>query len=229
MANDWRNGVTSHGSDGSIYQADLYCDGCTEDIKTELKRDHKAPDKDDDENSFDSDDYPKVADLDSEESDSPQHCGAGDDCVRAIKLPSGNKIGAWLGGSLTGEGLENVSDMIWTNLVSASDHKREVGRLWRHLYKDQLSEVKDPKEAVPRGFKVDWKNFRTKRIFVDLDSVYAVGQDDDSGTVKVLRYEADPKGVFPKKPEVATTDVALWDRKDPEEVLKEVIEEEGWS
>lgn len=230
MSKDWRQGITSHGADGSIYQADVYCDGCTEDIKTELKRDRKAPDPDDDEGSFDSDDYPKMVNHEDEHADSPQHCESHEECIFAIKLPYGKKIGAWLGSQLTGEGIEYTADTIWSNLVNTSDHKKEVGRLWRHLYEDQLSDTKQPKEiANPHGFKVDWKNFRAKKFFVDLDAVYAVGQDDDSGTVKVLRYEADPKGDFPKKPEVATTEADVWMKQYPEEVLLEVIEEEGWS
>jgi len=243
MKKDWRLLVFSDGNGGSIYQADVYCAGCTEKIKKELRS--KTPEDLDDESSFDSDDYPKVADLEKEESDSPQHCGSHERCVNAIKLPCGSKIGAWLGGSLTGEGIEMVCDSIWTDLVSTSDHARQVGRLWRHLYSDQISEFKgEPKEADKRGLKIsllgELHGFKPLQSLVDLDAVYVVGEQKDKVSssggkivewrekVRVLRYEADPLGNFPKKPEDALTDPEIWEKTDVEDVLKDVIEEEGW-
>jgi len=58
--------------DAYIYQADLYCASCTETIKKTLQ----SPTNIDDENTFDSDDYPKGPYSDGGgESDCPQHCG----------------------------------------------------------------------------------------------------------------------------------------------------------
>lgn len=231
---DWREAVWSHGDGGSIYDADIYCDGCTNDIKERLDKEGKTPEDPDDDRTFDSGDYPKVSNLEHEESDSPQHCGSHEHCVNAIKLPCGSKIGAWLGGSLTGEGIESLADTIWNDLVSTSEHSRQVGRLWRQIYSDQLGEYKSvAKEASNHGMKVDRKSFHPLGYYVDLDAVYIVGEvtvrGDDTSQVDVLRYEASPTGTYPKEPEVVKTDTSRWEGHNPEEVLGEIISEEGWS
>jgi hypothetical protein len=232
--NDWRIGITPEGDEGSTYQADVYCNRCTEAIKKRIEKAGEAPEDPDDERSYDSDDYPKMVNLDDEASDSPQHCGAHEECLAAIKLPYGGKIGAWLGGSLTSEGVESTVDMVWNDLTSLQDHSRQVGRLWRKLYADDLSEFKgEPREVDGKGFKVERKNFTQKKFFVDLDSVYALGTVLIAGKQKivVLRYKADPKGKFAKSPDTCTsfTQEEDWAGKDPQEVLKDVIEQEDWS
>jgi hypothetical protein len=74
-------------------------------IETELRDEGNAPLDTSDETSYDSDEYPKYA-SDDEENDSPVHCAAGPDCVDAITLPSGHKIGCLIGYSLTSHGLD---------------------------------------------------------------------------------------------------------------------------
>lgn len=88
-----------------IFQADIYCDDCGTMIETELRDEGNAPLDTSDETSYDSDEYPKYA-SDDEENDSPVHCAAGPDCVDAITLPSGHKIGCLIGYSLTSHGLD---------------------------------------------------------------------------------------------------------------------------
>src|SRR5215467_10073467 len=63
---------------GYIYQADVYCEDCGEVIRKQLRADGKAPEDELDHYSYDSDDFPKDADIEHEESDSPQHCAGCD-------------------------------------------------------------------------------------------------------------------------------------------------------
>lgn len=116
-----------------IYQADLWCNDCGKAICRKLTRDRKAPADPDDETSFDSDDYPKRAD-EREESDTPQHCAAGKQCLNAITLPSGRKIGA-LFGELTPDGLAYVKDAIVEANEGMGD--REVTDLWQQHFHDK--------------------------------------------------------------------------------------------
>jgi hypothetical protein len=92
------------------WQADIYCDACGDAIKRSLRAENKGPEDEDDQRSFDSDDFPKWAD-DNEATDSPQHCGAGEECKDAIDL-EGRKIGALIGSNLTREGMEYVIDTL---------------------------------------------------------------------------------------------------------------------
>lgn len=64
-----------------------------------------------DENNYDSENYPKSGN-DDDESDSPQHCGAGEDCLEAEELSDGSKIGCLIGTNLTDEGVETVKRMV---------------------------------------------------------------------------------------------------------------------
>lgn len=57
---------------GYIYQADVYCDDCGNAIREQLKA--TAPEDALDHSSYDSDDYPKDADVEHDESDCPEHC-----------------------------------------------------------------------------------------------------------------------------------------------------------
>lgn len=59
-----------------IYQADVYCDECGKAICDDIEANHSdlVPADTWDQSSYDSDDYPKSADLENEESDCPEHC-----------------------------------------------------------------------------------------------------------------------------------------------------------
>jgi hypothetical protein len=75
-----------------IYLADVWCDDCGRAICERLTREGKAPADPDDEWTFDSDEYPKRA-GDDDEADTPQHCAAGEQCVNAVTLPGGGRVG----------------------------------------------------------------------------------------------------------------------------------------
>jgi len=92
-----------------IYCADVWCDDCGEAIRQRLTEEGKAPADPDDEWSYDSDDFPKRAD-DDDESDTPQHCAAGEGCINAVEI-EGGKVGL-LFGELTSDGMAYVEEAI---------------------------------------------------------------------------------------------------------------------
>jgi hypothetical protein len=99
-----------------IYQADVWCDDCGRALCESLPRPTSEH--------FDSDEYPKPA-GNHEESDSPQHCAAGEDCINAITLPSGARVGC-LFGELTMDGIDYV--------LEAAEDPTEVTDLWLDYY-----------------------------------------------------------------------------------------------
>ena len=99
----------------------MFCDSCGRAIRKQIRREGHAPADPQDECSYDSDEYPKYA-GDSGEADCPQHCGAAEECLEAIELPSGRKVGASVSTELTGEGIRYVE--------SAVAEGGEVAQLW---------------------------------------------------------------------------------------------------
>ena len=122
-----------------IYQADLWCEDCGKAIKRECRKTGDRPENWRDETTFDSDQYPKGPYSDGGgESDCPEHCAAGDDCLNAIILSDGTKIGAWLENDLTPYGVAYVKDAIREG--------GEVSELWREFYRDYDLEDSDDED-----------------------------------------------------------------------------------
>lgn len=94
-----------------IYQAALWCDSCGQAICERLTAEGAAPADPDDEYSYDSDDFPKYVATPGE-SDSPDHCNAGPDCLEAEILSDGSKVGALLSDELTSVGVEYVKEAV---------------------------------------------------------------------------------------------------------------------
>lgn len=95
----------------TIYQADIFCDSCGDDIRQQIKAKGKAPENPDDETSYDSGEFPKYA-FDHDDRDSPQHCGSGETCLEAEILSDGSKVGCLIGTNLTDAGVEYVRKAI---------------------------------------------------------------------------------------------------------------------
>ena len=112
-----------------IYAADIYCDDCGDEIKARIQAEGKAPENPNDETSYDSDEYPKYC-SDDDESDSPQHCGSHEDCLNAVTLPSGRKIGCLIGTNLTDAGVEYLKEIV--------DKGGEVAEFWANEFSDYL-------------------------------------------------------------------------------------------
>lgn len=113
-----------------VYQADVWCDACGKAIEERLRAEGKAPEDTLDEGSYDSDDYPKWGD-DDEESDCPQHCAAGAECLSPTII-NGEPYGAIMG-TLTTEGREYVKDQHYLK-------PGPVTRFWLRWYDLECSE-----------------------------------------------------------------------------------------
>ena len=119
-----------------IYGVDIYCEQCGEAIRKQIIDEGHAPDYPDDEDNYDSGNFPKGPyPGGGGESDSPQHCGSGPGCINAIKLSNGTKVGAWLENKLTAEGVDYVREAIHESGGSVID-------LWADFYSDYDLELK---------------------------------------------------------------------------------------
>lgn len=137
-AADWRESIPALDY-VYMFQGTLYCEDCGQTIQDKIRKNGKAPEDEDDENSFDSDDFPKGPFGDGGgEADSPHHCDSNEMCLNAIKLPCRSKIGAWLGNSLTHEGSEWLSESIKKSIFE-NEHSLQVNRLWSFKYADSIS------------------------------------------------------------------------------------------
>ena len=104
------------------------------------------------EDTGDTDDYPQWG-SDDEESDCPQHCGNGENCVNSITLSNGSKIGCLIGTNLTTDGVEYVKEAVKEGGLCATevwqvefdyidfppDYQKELEG--RNLTREQLVEV----------------------------------------------------------------------------------------
>ena len=110
-----------------IYQAALFCEDCGHAIRKQIRKEGKAPA----EPGYDSDEYPKGPYQDGGgESDCPQHCGAGADCLNAMEL-GGFKVGAWLENPLTADGVAYVRQIIEEGGLAAE--------FWAEVYSEELA------------------------------------------------------------------------------------------
>ena len=131
-----------------IYNSDIHCNDCMEYIKRRIASgilagaddtglweliEYSADDSIDDivgqldqleEDCYDSNEYPKWC-PDDAESDSPQHCGSGADCINAEYLGVW-RVGYCFGNSLTSDGEEYVK--------RAVREGGEVAELWAVQY-----------------------------------------------------------------------------------------------
>jgi len=119
-----------------IYGADVYCDDCGNAIRKRLTEEGKAPADPSNERSYDSGNFPKCVDDDDDdaESDTPQHCAVGEDCINAIEI-DGGKVGL-LFGELTCDGMGYVEDAISDANRDENTWSRAVVELWYRYYTD---------------------------------------------------------------------------------------------
>lgn len=102
------------------YAAALYCEDCGNNIRADLTAQGKAPEDPNDENTFDSDDFPKGPYSDGGgEADSPQHC---DGCRAFLENP------------LTAEGYADVKERIERHIHDPKQGSADVLREWADFY-----------------------------------------------------------------------------------------------
>lgn len=142
-----------------VWQADLLCEDCGEAIRKQLTAEGKAPADPDDENSYDSDDFPKGPYPDGGgESDTPQHCGNGADCVN-----SADETGIFLENPLTDAGRKYVREK-----VQEDQGDGEVSSVWADYYGIPYLVSIDPKQAK-------WVRDAASNHF-QVETVFAHGQ-----------------------------------------------------
>lgn len=139
-----------------IYTADIFCDDCIENIKDRIAEDYEgAPadavlpdgtlrgDFDDledlkdhlegmDEWDYDSDQYPKYASEDSE-SDCPEHCGSGAECLDYSETSDGELYGKFFGNNLTTDGEDYVREAVNADLLAGCTDSPAI-ELWKPYY-----------------------------------------------------------------------------------------------
>lgn len=97
-----------------IYQADIYCDDCGTKIINESTSEILD----------DSDEFPQYCDNE-QESDCPEHCACQEECINAIELSDGTKIGCLIGTNLTNDGIEYVKEAVKDGGLVAELWKQE--------------------------------------------------------------------------------------------------------
>jgi hypothetical protein len=101
-----------------VYNAALLCEECGEKARAELTAAGQAPADEHDENTYDSDDFPKGPyDDGGGEADSPQHC---DDCHEFLENP------------LTADGEKYVRETIEREIIAGK--RGEVSKVWEAFY-----------------------------------------------------------------------------------------------
>ncbi len=111
-----------------IYASNIWCEECGKAIHERIMS----------KMAFNSDDFPKGPYPDGGgESDSPQHCAAGPDCLNAIEFDDGVKIGAWLENKLTEKGIKYVNNAITKG--------SEISEMWADYYRDYCNINKEGK------------------------------------------------------------------------------------
>lgn len=102
-----------------IFNADVYCESCGEKIRADIRAEGNAPEDEDNETTYDSDEFPKGPFPDGGgESDTPQHCGG---CGTFLKNP------------LTEDGAEYVEERV-DEFLRTDRGAAEVIRGWVEFY-----------------------------------------------------------------------------------------------
>ena len=119
---------------GYIFKADVYCEECGDAIRHDLSS--AAPADPLDHYSYDSDDYPKEADVEHDESDCPEHCA---------------KCGEFLHNPLTSHGYAYVQEALndipaGTSIAKLNDAGRPHLAEWGSYYGFTFWTLEDCKE-----------------------------------------------------------------------------------
>lgn len=133
---------------GYIYQADTYCNDCGGRIRSSLRGTHPAlcPEDEMDHYSYDSDNYPKDADIEHEESDIPQHCA---------------QCGDFLHNPLTSEGYKYVQDALnqipaGTSIAKLINAGHEHLADWAGWYDFRYWDAEDCADGLDPNRKPGW-------------------------------------------------------------------------
>ena len=250
---DWRELVPDL-DEVYMFQGALLCENCGLDVQDNLRKKGKAPEDEDDEESFDSDDFPKGPFGDGGgEADTIHHCDSNEECLNAIKLPCGSKIGAWLGNSLTSEGDEWLAKSIRESIFKDDAHGRQVNRLWRLKYSDPLSSLNGVEPVTGRelasplvqqfiksigqplvAFVGRQQPQIVNQVWCDLDCLYGFSMQktvaDWKRPAALIVWKSDllPDGSLdePSKVELPISEAQ---EREPDDILSELIGDAAWN
>ena len=241
---DWREMIPAL-DDVYMFQGALYCTDCGRDIQDTLRKEGKDPEDEDDEESFDSDDFPKGPFSEGGgEADSIHHCDSNGECLNAIKLPCGSKIGAWLGNDLTGEGDRWLAESIRESIFKDDAHGRQVNRLWRLKYSDPLSSLNgvEPVTGHELASPLVQQFLRSiggqqpqivNQVWSDLDCFYGFSMQKEVASWKqpaaliVWKSDIMPDGNLDKAMKVELPASEAQER-EPQDILMELIGDWAW-
>lgn len=105
-----------------IYQAALWCDNCADLIKDRLRDEIGDDFNPENEESYDSDEFPKYAGKDGGESDSPQHC---DGCQRFLR------------NAITSNGYEYIVKSI-ADALTGNGGRKCISKEWYEYYGSEI-------------------------------------------------------------------------------------------
>ncbi|MFZ6184881.1 hypothetical protein [Nannocystis pusilla] len=97
-----------------IYKGGSFCEACGEAIRRQRRAQGLAPANPHDENTYDSEEFPKGPYV-SDAAEAPAHCGFGRDCLNAEEIETKDglmRVGAFLGNPLTDRGEEYVRERV---------------------------------------------------------------------------------------------------------------------
>lgn len=139
-----------------IYQADIWCEDCGEQIRSDIIEKGQAPENPDDEGEYDSDEFPKGPYPDGGgESDSFQHCAAQQGCLNAMDIGGGHKVGVFLGNDLTSEGTHYTCELLQEYLAGHGGTEAVLD-LWANELRDY------PLGSDDRGILADYLDRRAE-------------------------------------------------------------------
>lgn len=241
---DWRELVPAL-DDVYMFQGSLYCEDCGRDIQDKIREEGKAPEDESDEESFDSDDFPKGPfSGGGGEADSIHHCDSNETCLNAIELPCKSKIGAWLGNDLTSEGDEWLASSIRESIFRDDAHGRQVNRLWRLKYSDPLSSLNEvePVTGHELASPLVQQFLRSiggqqpqivNQVWSDLDCLYGFSMQKEVASWKqpaaliVWKSDIMPDGNLDKAMKVELPASEAQER-EPQDILMELIGDWAW-
>jgi len=130
----------------TIYNADIWCDDCGQVLAAEAEAEGRTE-------SGDSDDYPSIGHLE-EETDSPQHCAACENCENAIDLcmwglketdeligAEHRYIGDICGDELTPDGARYLKEMLAE--PCRTPYQEALHNLWREHFSQYLEDEEE--------------------------------------------------------------------------------------
>ena len=241
---DWRELVPAL-DDVYMFQGSLYCEDCGRDIQDKIREEGKAPEDESDEESFDSDDFPKGPfSGGGGEADSIHHCDSNETCLNAIELPCKSKIGAWLGNDLTSEGDEWLASSIRESIFRDDAHGRQVNRLWRLKYSNPLSSLNEvePVTGHELASPLVQQFLRSiggqqpqivNQVWSDLDCLYGFSMQKEVASWKqpaaliVWKSDIMPDGNLDKAMKVELPASEAQER-EPQDMLMELIGDWAW-